>query len=57
MYSITNTNSKFGSFTITCIENIQLGDIELIIKNLSNIIELLSKMHLPKEEKERPNKN
>lgn len=49
MYSKTNTrfysnkkkedfNFKFCSFTITCIENIQLDDIELIIKLLSDTI-------------------
>ena len=43
---------NFNNFVHNCIENIELGDIELIIKHLSDTVELLSKMDNPPPSKD-----
>ena len=43
---------NFSSFVEMCIDKTELGDIDLIIKHLSDTVELLSKMKNPTEEKE-----
>ena len=40
------------NFVETCLEKIEIGDIQLIIKHLSDTIELLSKINIPIREKD-----
>ena len=51
----TNVKKTFDfnirNFVETCLEKIEIGDIQLIIKHLSNTIELLSKINNPIKKK------
>ena len=40
------------NFDETCLEKIEIGDIQLIIKHLSDTVELLSKINNPNKEKD-----
>ena len=57
-YSVSSPNKRekydfnFSTFVEMCIDKTELGDIDLIIKHLSDTVELLSKMENPGEEKD-----
>ena len=56
-FAISTNIKKIFEFNIrnfdeTCLEKIEIGDIQLIIKHLSDTVELLSKINNPSKEKD-----